>query len=99
LSADFPEEQAFYQYAGIARSYLGEYDQAITLLRQALAIRPTPVGFFNLAVAYEKRGDLKEAAEALRMYLQNSQGESEANISKARAELENLEKKIGSSPS
>jgi choline-sulfatase len=99
LIVDFPEEQAFYQYAGIAHSYLGEYDQAISLLRQALAIRPTPVGYFNLAVAYEKRGDLKEAAEALRMYLRNSQGESEANISKARAELENLEKRIGSTPS
>ena len=99
LIVDFPEEQAFYQYAGIAHSYLGEYDQAISLLRQALAIRPTPVGYFNLAVAYEKRGDLKEAAEAFRMYLRNAQGESEANVAKARAELENLEKKIGSTPS
>ncbi len=96
LMADFPEEQAFYQFAGIAHSYLGEYDQAISLLRQAVAIQPTPVGFFNLAVAYEKRGDLREAAEALRFYLQNAQGESAANIAKARAELENLEKKIGS---
>jgi arylsulfatase A-like enzyme/tetratricopeptide (TPR) repeat protein len=95
LIADFPEEQAFYQFAGIAHSYLGEYDQAISLLRQALAIRATPAGYFNLAVAHEKRGDLREAAEALRMYLQNAQGESEANIRKARAELENLEKKIG----
>lgn len=99
LIADFPDEQAFYQFAGIAHSYLGEYDQAISLLRQALAIGATPVGYFNLAVAYEKRGDLKEAAEALRMYLRNAQGESEANIRKARAELENLEKKIGSTPS
>jgi arylsulfatase A-like enzyme/Tfp pilus assembly protein PilF len=95
LIADFPEEQGFYQMAGIAHSYLGEYDRAIDLLRQALAIRPTPVGFFNLAVAYEKRGDLREAAEALRMYLRNSSGETEANIAKARAELESLEKKIG----
>ncbi len=99
LIADFPEEQAFYQFAGIAHSYLGEYDRAITLLRQALAIRPTPVGYFNLAVAYEKSGDLKEAAAALRLYLQNSAGESEANIRKARAELESLEKKIGTTPS
>jgi arylsulfatase A-like enzyme/Tfp pilus assembly protein PilF len=95
LVADFPEEQAFYQFAGIAHSYLGQYDRAIDLLRQALAIRPTPVGFFNLAVAYEKRGDLREAAEALRMYLQNSSGETEANVAKARAELESLEKKLG----
>jgi len=99
LIGDFPEEQAYYQFAGIAHSFLGEYDQAVSLLRQALAIRPTPVGFFNLAVAYEKRGDLKEAAEALRMYLRNSQGESEDNVRKARAELENLEKKIGKNPS
>jgi arylsulfatase A-like enzyme/Flp pilus assembly protein TadD len=98
LIRDFPDEQGFYQFAGIAHSYLGEYDQAIDLLRQALAIRPTPVGYFNLAVAYEKRGDLREAAEALRMYLRNAEGESPANVAKARAELENLEKKL-SAPS
>ncbi len=95
LIADFPEEQAFYQFAGIAYSYLGQYDRAIERLRQALAIRPTPVGFFNLAVAYEKRGDLREAAEALRMYLRNSSGETEGNVAKARAELDSLEKKLG----
>jgi len=95
LIADFPEEQGFYQMAGIASSYLGQFDRAVELLRQALAIRPTPVGFFNLAVAYEKRGDLREAAEALRMYLRNSAGETEANIAKARAELESLQKRIG----
>jgi arylsulfatase A-like enzyme/Tfp pilus assembly protein PilF len=96
LIVDFPEEQAFYQYAGIAHSYLGEYDRAISLLRQGLAIRPTAIGYFNLAVAYEKSGDLKEAAAALKLYLEHSQGESEAYIRKARTELENLEKKIGS---
>jgi arylsulfatase A-like enzyme/Tfp pilus assembly protein PilF len=99
LMRDFPEEQAYYQFAGIAHSYLGEYDQAISLLRRALAIRPTPVGYFNLAVACEKRGDLKEAAAALRMYLENSAGESEINIRRARAWLETLEKKLGASPS
>jgi len=97
LIADFPEEQGFYQYAGIAHSYLGEYDKAIELLRQALAIRPTPAGYFNLAVTYEKRGDLREAAEALRMYLRNSEGEKAENVRKAQAELESLEKKLGPS--
>jgi choline-sulfatase len=95
LMADFPEEQAFYQYAGIAHSYLGEYDQAISRLRQALAIRPTSVGYFNLAVAYEKSGQLKEAAENFRLYLENTRGESEADIRKAKAELESLEKRLG----
>lgn len=99
LIADFPEEQAFYQFAGIAYSYLGEFDRAISLLDQALAIRPTAVGYFNLAVAYEKDGDLRQAIKYFRLYLENSQGESELNVRKAKAELENLEKKLETSPS
>jgi choline-sulfatase len=98
LIRDFPGEQAFYQFAGIAHSYLGEFGRAVSLLRQAVAIRPTAVGYFNLALAYEKSGDLREAVNYFRLYLENSQGESEANIRKARAELEGLEKKLGSSP-
>jgi choline-sulfatase len=93
LIADFPEEQGFYQYVGIAYSYLGDYDQAVSYLKQAVAIGPTPVGFFNLAVAYEKSGRPEEAAECLRSYLENPQGESEINIRRARAELERLEKR------
>lgn len=93
LIEEFPGEQAFYQYAGIARSYLGEYDAAISLLRQALAIRPTPEGYFNLALAYDKSGRPAEAAEYFRLYLENAQGESEIHIRQARAELERLEKK------
>ena len=92
LIDDFPEEQAFYQYAGIAHSYLGEYDQAISYLERALAIRPTPVGYFNLAVAYEKSGNIREAVKYFKLYLDNSRGESETSIRKAKAELERLEK-------
>jgi arylsulfatase A-like enzyme/tetratricopeptide (TPR) repeat protein len=92
LIADFPEEQAFYQYAGIAHSYLGEYDRAIELLERAVAIRPTPIGYYNLAVAHEKTGRPKDAAKYLRLYLDNAQGESEANLRMARAELERLER-------
>ncbi|MGB7294845.1 MAG: sulfatase-like hydrolase/transferase [Candidatus Aminicenantales bacterium] len=92
LIADFPEEQGFYQYIGIAYSYLGEYDQAIAWLERALAVRPTPTGYFNLAVAYEKRGNIQEAVKHFNLYLKNSRGESEANIRKAKAELERLAK-------
>jgi len=99
LIADFPEEQAFYQYDGIAHSYLGEYDQAISRLLQGLAIRPTAVGYFNLAVAYEKSGRLKEAADSYTLYLRNSQGESEESVRGARVELERLTKKLAGSPS
>jgi arylsulfatase A-like enzyme/Flp pilus assembly protein TadD len=91
LTDDFPEEQAFYQYIGIAYSYLGEYDQAISWLGRALAIQPTPTGYFNLAVAYEKSGNIGEAVKYFKLYLDNSRGESETNIRKAKAELERLE--------
>lgn len=96
LIGDFPEEQAFYQFAGIAYSYLGEFEHAISLLEQAVAIRPTAVGYFNLALAHEKSGDLRQAIKYFRLYLENSQSESELNVRKARAELERLEKKVGS---
>jgi len=92
LIVDFPEEQAFYQYIGIAYSYLGEYDQAVSCLERALAIRPTPTGYFNLAVAYEKSGNIREAVKYFKLYQDNSWGESETSIRKAKAELERLER-------
>jgi len=93
LIDDFPEEQAFYQYTGIAYSYLGEYDQAISFFERGLAIRPTPTGYFNLAVAYEKSGNIRDAVKYFKLYLDNSRDESETSIRKARAELERLEKR------
>ncbi len=93
LVDDFPDEQGFHQYIGIAHSYLGEYAQAISWLERAVAIQPTPTGYFNLAVAHEKNGNAQEAAKYFRLYLDNSRGESEAGIRKAKAELERLEKR------
>jgi arylsulfatase A-like enzyme/Tfp pilus assembly protein PilF len=95
LINDFPEEQAFYQFAGKAHSYLGEFDRAISLLEQAVAIRPTSVGYFNLAVAYEKSGDLQQAVEHFKLYLENSSGEKNDDVQRAKAILEVLEKRLG----
>jgi len=95
LIADFPGEQGFYQYAGIASSYLGEYDRAVGFLRRAVDIAPTPTGLFNLAVAYGKSGDLKNAAATFRIYLERYPNEKENERRAAQAELENLEKKLG----
>ena len=94
LISDFPEEQAFYQFTGIAFSYLGEFDRAISLFEQALAIRPSPSGYFNLALTYEKAGNLQQSIRHFRLYLDNSQGESEGNIRKAKTELERMETKL-----
>ncbi len=93
LIEDFPEEQGFYQYAGIAYSYLGEFGPAIQYLERAVAIQPTPVGYFNLAVACEKSGKLDDAIRYFRLYLADTRGEKETNVRKARAELARLEKR------
>lgn len=95
LIEDFPQDQAFYQYAGIAYSYLGDFSQAIFYLRQAVAIKPTPVGYFNLAVAYEKSGDLKNAIKYFESYLEIATNDDPRSIAQARAELEKLKKQVG----
>ena len=64
-----------------------------TSLERAVTLQPTPSGYFNLAVACQKSGDIEGAKRNLRLYLDNSSGESEVNKRKARAELERLEKR------
>ena len=93
LVDDFPQEQGFHQYIGIAYSYLGEFASAVSWLERAVAIQPTPTGYFNLAVAYEKTGDTERAKRNLGLYLENSAGENEASIRRARAELARLNKR------
>ncbi|HAR36979.1 MAG TPA: hypothetical protein DCR87_08825 [Acidobacteria bacterium] len=95
LIEDFPEDQSLYQFTGLAYSYLGDHEQAIFYLRQAVAIMPTRSGYFNLALAYEKAGRTREAVEYFRRYLENSSGDREETIRLARRELERLEKKLG----
>ncbi len=94
LIEEFPDDQSLYQFTGLAYSYLGDQDQAIFYLKQAVAIRPTRSGYFNLAVAYEKAGRTEEAVEYFRRYLENSSGDREETIRLARRELERLEKKL-----
>jgi len=94
LIDDYPGDQAFYQFIGIAYSYLGEHDQAIFYLKQAIAISPTRSGYFNLAVACQKAGLAWEAIEYYKLYLENSKGDNPANIRLAQGELEKLEKQL-----
>ncbi|MBP6059451.1 MAG: sulfatase-like hydrolase/transferase [Candidatus Saccharicenans sp.] len=94
LIDDYPGDQAFYQFIGIAYSYLGEHDQAIFYLKQAIAISPTRSGYFNLAVACQKAGLTREAIEYYKLYLENSKGDNPANIRLAQGELEKLEKQL-----
>lgn len=47
----------------------GRFEQAIALLKEAYRLTPDPVVFYNLARAYEAKGDLGEAAAAFDRYL------------------------------
>jgi len=94
LIKDFPEDQSLYQFTGIAYSYLGNHEQAIFYLKQAIAIMPTRSGYFNLAIACQKAGLIKEAIDYYWLYLENSKGDSQVTIRLAQRELEKLEKKL-----
>ncbi|MDM7919630.1 MAG: sulfatase-like hydrolase/transferase, partial [Methanosarcina sp.] len=80
LIKDFPEDQSLYQFIGIAYSYLGDHEQALSYLKQSVSILPTRSGYFNLAVACQKAGKLKEAIDYYRIYLENSTGDNQATI-------------------
>ncbi len=47
----------------------GRFDEAISLLKEAYRLTPDPVVFYNLARAYEGKGDLEQAASAYERYL------------------------------
>jgi tetratricopeptide (TPR) repeat protein len=94
LIEDFPDEQAFYQDAGIAYSDLGKFGPAMQYLERAVTILPTPAGYFDLAVACERNGRLDGALKYLRLYLADPSGESEANVQRALMEIECLEKRV-----
>jgi tetratricopeptide (TPR) repeat protein len=94
LKEDFPDDYEIHQDLGIAYGYVGDISRSIESLEKAVSLHPNPVAYYNLAVAKKKVGNLEEAARYLKLYLENPEGESEESINSARAELQNLEKKL-----
>jgi arylsulfatase A-like enzyme/Flp pilus assembly protein TadD len=94
LKKDYPEDPEILQDLGIALGYVGDISQSIENLEKAASFRPNPVVYYNLAVAKKKVGNLEEAVRYLRLYLENPEGENEESISRARAELQNLERRL-----
>jgi arylsulfatase A-like enzyme/Flp pilus assembly protein TadD len=94
LKKDFPDDYEIYQDLGIAYGHVGEIHKAIENLEMAIGLHPTPVAYFNLAVAKKKLGRIEEAVRYIRLYLENPEGESEESIQSARTELEKLEEML-----
>ncbi len=72
LKADYPDDFMIYQYLGITYGNMGKIEESIENLKRAIALRPNPLSFFNLAVALEKTGNIKEAAHYMKEYLRTT---------------------------
>lgn len=92
LKQENPADAEVLQDLGIAYGYAGDINRAIEVLKAAVDIRPTPVAYYNLAVALKKVGNVKEAVYYLKLYLGNPEGEDEAKVRGAQQELLVLEK-------
>ncbi len=78
LKTDYPDDFRIYQYLGITYGNIGKLEESIENLKRAVALQPTPLAFFNLAVALEKTGNLEEASRYLQAYLRTTpEGDTE----------------------
>ena len=91
LIADFPEDHVLRQHLGVAYGVLGDHAKAIASFEQAIAIKPTPGAYINIAVASKRAGDTAAAVRYLKLYLADPKGESAGAIRAAEAELRSLE--------
>jgi arylsulfatase A-like enzyme/Flp pilus assembly protein TadD len=94
LISDYPDEASNYQFLGITYGLAGNYEDAITNLKKAVGLKPTPIAYLNLAVALKGTGDIAGAIRNFELYLENPEGEDEAKISSVRAETENLKRRL-----
>jgi tetratricopeptide (TPR) repeat protein len=72
----------------------GDYAKAISALEEAVALNPTAIAYFNLAVAYRETGEFAQAVRVLELYLQDPGDAPEANVIRARSELARLKDKL-----
>jgi len=87
MKIDYPDDYRIYQNLGITYGNMGDIDKSVENMMKAISIHPTPLAFYNLAVALRKAGNLKEAIHYLKLYLENAKGVDEATMRKAREEL------------
>ena len=90
LVRDHPADASLFQNLGIALGMTGDYPEAIENLNRALVLEPTPIAYYNVAVAYRETGRIEEAIGALERFLDFPGNDDEAGLRSARAEIERL---------
>ncbi len=94
LAEDYPGEAILLQNLGIAYGMMGDYVKAVPTLEEAVRLEPTPVAYYNLAVAYRETGKLEDAVRVLELYLRDPGDTPEANVRRARAELDRIKAQL-----
>ncbi|MCX7974139.1 MAG: sulfatase-like hydrolase/transferase [Candidatus Aminicenantes bacterium] len=94
LIQEFPDDYEIWQDLGIAYGHLNNLDKAVECLEKAVNLKPTPTAYYNLGVAYKKKGELAEAIKYLRLYLDKAAGENEEKIRSVRYEIKWLSQQI-----
>jgi len=95
LVKDYPADVGLHRLLGIAYGMSGDYDNAIASFKEITYIKPNPDAYFNLALTYKQKGDKAEAIRYFELYLQDTTGEPEAKVARARGELESLKILLG----
>lgn len=86
-------ERAKQLYEQAATAYAARRNfEAIELFRQSAALEPSPLLSYNMAVAYEEAGDLRNALKHFREYASASNSDDAAEIE---ARIARLESKLG----
>ena len=94
LKKEYPDDHEILQDLGIALGYVGDISQSIENLEKAASLHPNPIAYYNLAVAKKKVGNIDDAVRYLKLYLEDTEGESQESIDSARAELQKLETRL-----
>jgi tetratricopeptide (TPR) repeat protein len=90
LTQDYPQDPMPYQLLGITYAMLKDFDKAIENLKQAAYIKPMPPAYYYLALSYREKGDVREAARYLELYLEDPKDEPETRIKNAETGLKYL---------
>ena len=90
-AADSKEAQA--HFANAARAYQeGRYEDAVDLFLKAYQIDPQPELLYNVAQAYERLGDVRNALRSYRDYLRQHPSDQDRKFVETR--VQNLERRL-----
>ena len=95
LVKDYPADVGLHRLLGIAYGMSGDYDKAIASFKEITYIKPNPDAYFNLGLLYRQKDEKAEAIRYFELYLQDTTGEPEAKVARARGELESLKILLG----